>query len=110
MKNVDNEFFIVNTSDFFEILMHHQALVQCQCDIVCPRDIHCSMHFKLNRLKDYAEFVHEKKLNFRKVIKKIAFVFNKDVLVERYFRMGVDRCPSTRNSKVEVILPIKVNF
>lgn len=79
MKNVDNEFFIVNTSDFFEIVTHHQALVQSRCDIVCPRDIQCSMHFKLNRLKDYAEFVREKNLNFRKVIKKIAFVFNKDV-------------------------------
>ena len=29
MKNVDGEFFIVNTSDFFEIFRHHKAMVQC---------------------------------------------------------------------------------
>ena len=54
-------------------------MVECCCDIVCPRDIECTMHFKLNRLEQYAEFVRDKNLNLSKVIKKIAFVFNKDL-------------------------------
>ena len=79
LKNVDNEFFIVNTSDFFEIYSHHKALVQQRCDIVCPRDIQCSMHFKLEKMEQFVEHVRDKNLNFHKVIKKLAFFYNKDV-------------------------------
>ena len=78
MKNVDGEFFIVNASDFFEIFRHHKAMVQCRCDIVCPRDNECTLHFKLNRMEQFAECVSDKNLNFNKVVKKMAFVFNKD--------------------------------
>ena len=79
LKNVDGQFFIVSTSDFFEICRHHRAMVQKRCDIVYPRDIMCTMHFKLNRMEQFAECVRDKNLNFHKVVKKMAFVFNKDV-------------------------------
>ena len=73
MKNVDGQFFIVNTGDFFDICRHHRAMVECRWYIVCPRDIEFTLHFKLNRLEQYAEFVRDKNLNFNKIIKKIAF-------------------------------------
>ena len=79
IKNLDGEFFVVNVDDFFEICRHHSALVQAWCDIVCPSDIKCSMHFKLKRLEMYKSFVLEKNQSQKKSIKKIAFHFNKDV-------------------------------
>ena len=79
LKNVDNEFFIVTVSDFFEIYRHHKALVQNRCDIVCPRDIMCNIHFKLERMEQFVEHVRDKNLNFHKVIKKLAFFYNEDV-------------------------------
>ena len=78
MKNVDGQFFIVSTSDFFEICRHHHKMVEYRCDIECPKDIECTLHFKLRRLEQYAEFARDKNLNFNKVIKKIAFVYDKD--------------------------------
>ena len=78
MKYVDGQFFIVSTSDFFEISRHHHKMVECRCDIECPRDIECTLHFKLRRLEQYGEFVHDRNLNFNKDIKKIAFVYDKD--------------------------------
>ena len=79
IKNLDGGFFVVNVDDFFEICRHHRALVQARCDIVCLSDIECSMHFKLKRLEMYKSFVLKKNLNENKIIKKIAFHFNKDV-------------------------------
>ena len=79
IKNSDGELFIINVDDFFEICRHHRALVQARCNIVCPSDIECSMHFKLKRLEMYKSFVLEKNLNENKIFKKIAFHFNKDV-------------------------------
>ena len=78
MKNVDGQFFIVNTCDFFYICRHHCAMVECSCDIECPEDIECTLHFKLNKLEQYTEFARDKNLNFNKAIKKIVFVFEKD--------------------------------
>ena len=49
-----------------------------RCDIVCPRDNECTLHFKLNGMEQFAECVSDKNLNFNKVVKKMAFVFNKD--------------------------------
>ena len=79
LKNVDNEFFIVTASDFFEIYRHYKALVQKRCNIVCPRDVMCNMHFKLERMEQFVEHVRDKNLNFHKVIKKLAFFYNEDV-------------------------------
>ena len=79
LKNVDNEFFIVTASDFFEIYRHHEALVQKRCNVVCPRDIQCNMHFKLNRMEQFVGHVCDKNLNFHKVIKNLAFFIIKMV-------------------------------
>ena len=74
LKNIDGEFFIVGTSHFFlEIYRHHKVLVQKRCDVVCPRDIMCNMHFKLQRMEQFLEHVRDKNLNFHKVIRKLAF-------------------------------------
>ena len=77
LKNVDNEFFIVTASDFFEIYRHHKELVQKRCNIVFPRDVMCNMHFKLERMQQFVEHVRDKKLNFHKVVKKLAFFIMK---------------------------------
>ena len=77
IKNLDGEFFVVNVDDFFEICRHHWALVQAWCDIVCPSDIKCSMHFKLKRLEMYKSFVLEKNLSQKKSIKKSFFILIK---------------------------------
>ena len=46
--------------------------------IQSPKDIEFTLRFKLRRLEQYAEFARDKNLNFNKVIKKIAFVYDKD--------------------------------
>ena len=53
-------------------------MVECSCDIECPEDIECTLHFKLNKLEQYTEFARDKNVNFNKAIKKIVFVFEKD--------------------------------
>ena len=46
---------------------------------MCPRDTTCSLHVKLERLKQYVEWLHEKNLNDNIIVKKICLVFNKEV-------------------------------
>ena len=79
LKNLDGEIFICNASDFFEICRHHRAFVQARCDIVCPRDVQCQLHFRLERLEYFKDYVFRKNLKENKIVKKIAFAFNKDV-------------------------------
>ena len=79
MKKVDDCFFILNSSDFFKLYRHHRKFVQTHCNFVCPRDTTCSLHVKLEKLKQYVEWLHEKNLNDNIIVKKICLVFNKEV-------------------------------
>ena len=53
--------------------------MQARCDIVCPRDVQCQLHFRLERLEYFKDYVFRKNLKENKIVKKIAFAFNKDV-------------------------------
>ena len=71
-KNENENFFIINTSDFIELWRHRSSFVIARCDIVCPRDTMCTLHKKLERLTNYADWLRENNLNYD-VVKKIGF-------------------------------------
>ena len=83
MKKVDDCFFILNSSDFFDLYRHHKHFVQKRCDFVCPRDTACSLHAKLQRLEEYVDWLRRKNTNENVIIKKICLVFNADVAETR---------------------------
>ena len=77
-KNENENVFIINTSDFIELWRHHSSFVIARCDIVCPRDTMCTLHKKLERLTNCADWLRDNNLNYD-VVKKIGLFFNKEV-------------------------------
>ena len=81
-KNENENFFIINTSDFIELWRHQSSFVIARCDIVCPRDTMCTLHKKLERLTNCADWLRHNNLNYD-VVKKIGLFFNKEVAKTR---------------------------
>ena len=75
LKNLDGEIFICNAYDFFKICRPHRAFVQARCDIVCLRDVQCQLHFRLERLEYFKDYVFRKNLKENKIVKKNSFYF-----------------------------------
>ena len=77
-KKVEDGFLEMNTTDFFNVVQHHQELVRVWCNWVCPREMACDLHVQLEKLNDFAEYVREKNLNETMKINKIGFFYDKD--------------------------------
>lgn len=79
MKNIDETFLILITSDFFEVVRHHQECVKVRCNWICPREIPCSMQVKLERLNNYVDYIRERNLHGKKIVSKIGLIYEKDI-------------------------------
>lgn len=70
-KKVEDGVLEMNTSDFFNVVQHHQELMRVRCDRVCSREVTCDLHVQLEKLNYFAEYVREKKLNETMIMNKI---------------------------------------
>ena len=81
-KNEDGV-VVLNASNFFNVVRHHQELVRVRCNWVCPKEVTCNLHVQLEKLNYYAEFVREKNLNETEIISKIGFLYDKEKAKEK---------------------------
>ena len=84
MKDSAGNWFVVNTSGFIDMWGHHKKYVEKTCDYVCPNEKTCELHYELQKMTDYVEWVRDKNLNCEyEVIKTVGVVFSSNDLKKR---------------------------